>query len=218
MVEIRETTHREYHYQLHGLRGSGDSFRNDGVLSKQYKNFRSAYWKWRAAQEGVFMEDRRYWDYLKPNIEFWMLPYIGRSVNDKYKELFNKGVYYPCDDRENYPEYSEDEIIKIEVIGCRDFIKIYESADIKFFHDRLQRKVSEILLRRNSRDLLNFFFCFPFGIHTLYFSFVVSDGIVDTVTYELGNRAKRFETAVLRAFGIRRIEGFIDGKISVVKF
>jgi len=52
----------------------------------------------------------------------------------------------------------------------------------------------------------------------IYFSFVVSDGIVDTVTYELGNRAKRFETAVLRAFGIRRIEGFIDSKISVVKF
>lgn len=54
--------------------------------------------------------------------------------------------------------------------------------------------------------------------NSYYFSFVVSDGIVDTVTYELGNRAKRFETAVLRDFGIRRIEGFIDSKISVVKF
>ncbi len=50
MVEIRETTHKEYHYQLHGLRGKGESFRNDRTLSKQYNNFRSAYWKWRAAQ------------------------------------------------------------------------------------------------------------------------------------------------------------------------
>ena len=124
--------------------------------------------------------------------------------------VLTAGADGPCIDQRR------KDIIKIEVIGCRDFIKIYESADIKFFHDRLQRKVSEILLRGNSRDLLNFLFCFPLCIHTLYFSFVVSDGIVDTVTYELGNRAERFETAVLRAFGIRRIEGFIDGKISVV--
>ena len=50
MVEIRETTHREYSHQLHGLRGSGESFRNDKMLSKQYTNFRKAYWRWRAAQ------------------------------------------------------------------------------------------------------------------------------------------------------------------------
>ena len=50
MVEIREVTHREYHRQLHGLRGSGESFRNDDMLSKQYKNFRKAYWRWRASQ------------------------------------------------------------------------------------------------------------------------------------------------------------------------
>ena len=50
MVEIRETTHREYHHQLHGMRGNGESFRNDPTLSKQYKNFRRAYWKWRAAK------------------------------------------------------------------------------------------------------------------------------------------------------------------------
>ena len=50
MVEIREVTHREYFRQLHGLRGKGESFRNDKVLSQQYNNFRKAYWKWRAAR------------------------------------------------------------------------------------------------------------------------------------------------------------------------
>ena len=50
MVEVRESTHREYSYQLHGLRGNGESFRNDKTLLKQYNNFRNLYWKWRAAQ------------------------------------------------------------------------------------------------------------------------------------------------------------------------
>ena len=50
MVEIRETTHREYSHQLHGIRGDGESFRNDKTLSRQYNNFRKAYWKWRAAR------------------------------------------------------------------------------------------------------------------------------------------------------------------------
>ncbi len=50
MVEIRETTHQEYYRILHGLVGNGASFRNDPLLEKQYKNFRAAYWKWRARQ------------------------------------------------------------------------------------------------------------------------------------------------------------------------
>ena len=50
VVEIRETTHREYSHQLHGLVGKGDSFRNDTILGKQYNNFRKAYWKWRAEE------------------------------------------------------------------------------------------------------------------------------------------------------------------------
>jgi len=50
MVEIRETTHQEYYRILHGLAGNGASFRNDPLLEKQYKNFRTAYWKWRAKQ------------------------------------------------------------------------------------------------------------------------------------------------------------------------
>lgn len=48
MVEIREITHQEYFSMLHGLIENGLSFRNDHELSKQYKNFRTAYWKWRA--------------------------------------------------------------------------------------------------------------------------------------------------------------------------
>ena len=50
MVEIREMTHQEYYKTLHGLGVSGASFRNDPLLNKQYNNFRSAYWKWRASQ------------------------------------------------------------------------------------------------------------------------------------------------------------------------
>lgn len=55
MAEVREVTHREYKRTLHGLVRKGSSFRNDPVLAKQYNNFRSAYWKWRAKQclEGV---------------------------------------------------------------------------------------------------------------------------------------------------------------------
>jgi hypothetical protein len=50
MVEIHETTHQEYKQILHGLKGSGDSFRNDKSLDSQYRNFKRAYWKWRAQQ------------------------------------------------------------------------------------------------------------------------------------------------------------------------
>lgn len=50
VVEIRETTHREYKRILHGLRGSGNSFRNDATLRKQFNNFRKVYWRWRAKQ------------------------------------------------------------------------------------------------------------------------------------------------------------------------
>lgn len=50
MAEVREVTHREYKRTLHGLVGRGNSFRNNPELVKQYNNFRSAYWKWRAQQ------------------------------------------------------------------------------------------------------------------------------------------------------------------------
>jgi len=44
--------HNEYHKILHGLVENGGSFRNEPVLSKQYKNFRSKHWRWRANQIG----------------------------------------------------------------------------------------------------------------------------------------------------------------------
>jgi len=50
MVEIHETTHEEYKRILHGLRGPGESFRNNKELDSQYRNFKRAYWKWRAQQ------------------------------------------------------------------------------------------------------------------------------------------------------------------------
>ena len=50
MVEIHETTHQEYKRILHGIRGYGESFRNDKVLDSQYRNFKRLYWKWRAQE------------------------------------------------------------------------------------------------------------------------------------------------------------------------
>ena len=48
MVEIHETTHREYKKILHGLKSNGESFRKNKDLDAQYRNFKRAYWKWRA--------------------------------------------------------------------------------------------------------------------------------------------------------------------------
>ena len=48
MVEVRETTHEEYQRILHGLVSSGNSFRNNADLERQYGNFRRKYWRWRA--------------------------------------------------------------------------------------------------------------------------------------------------------------------------
>ncbi|MFA0816196.1 MAG: HNH/ENDO VII family nuclease [Anaerofustis sp.] len=50
MLEMIETTHSQYNKQLHRLVGNKQSFRNDPVLYKQYRNFKKQYWKWRAAE------------------------------------------------------------------------------------------------------------------------------------------------------------------------
>ena len=50
MVELPSSMHKEYDRILHGLVENGGSFRNDPVLKKQYENFRSKYWRWRAKQ------------------------------------------------------------------------------------------------------------------------------------------------------------------------
>ncbi|MGX4202282.1 T7SS effector LXG polymorphic toxin [Bacillus sp. JK74] len=50
MLEIPESWHNKYSDVLHGLKGNGQSFRNDPVLDKQYKSFRRKYWRWRAQQ------------------------------------------------------------------------------------------------------------------------------------------------------------------------
>ncbi|WP_234028663.1 HNH/ENDO VII family nuclease [Lentibacillus sp. Marseille-P4043] len=48
VVEIVATTHDEYKKILHGLIKVGDSFRNNGILDKQFNNFRKKYRKWRS--------------------------------------------------------------------------------------------------------------------------------------------------------------------------
>lgn len=47
-VEIPASLHDKYYKTLHGLVGDGESFRNNPDLEKQYNNFRSKYWRWRA--------------------------------------------------------------------------------------------------------------------------------------------------------------------------
>ena len=48
VVEIPASLHDKYYKTLHGLVGDGESFRNNPDLEKQYNNFRSKYWRWRA--------------------------------------------------------------------------------------------------------------------------------------------------------------------------
>ncbi|MED2846333.1 HNH/ENDO VII family nuclease [Bacillus toyonensis] len=50
MVEIPANKHDEFTKALHGLVESGESFRNDKELYKQYNNFRNNYWKMRARE------------------------------------------------------------------------------------------------------------------------------------------------------------------------
>ncbi|WP_240310297.1 HNH/ENDO VII family nuclease [Listeria goaensis] len=50
MAELPASLHDKYYSVLHGLVENGNSFRNNAELAKQYNNFRSQYWKWRAKQ------------------------------------------------------------------------------------------------------------------------------------------------------------------------
>lgn len=50
MAELPASLHDKYYSVLHGLTENGNSFRNNAELAKQYNNFRSQYWKWRATQ------------------------------------------------------------------------------------------------------------------------------------------------------------------------
>lgn len=48
MAEVLSSVHDKGQKIHHGLRESGESFRNNPILEKQYNNFRKQYWKWRA--------------------------------------------------------------------------------------------------------------------------------------------------------------------------
>ncbi|AMR50567.1 T7SS effector LXG polymorphic toxin [Bacillus velezensis] len=50
LLEIPNSLHTKYSDVIHGLKGNGESFRNDVYLEKQYNNFKTRYWKWRAKQ------------------------------------------------------------------------------------------------------------------------------------------------------------------------
>lgn len=48
VTEIKAKTHQRYHKILHGLKGNGESFRNDKTLSSDFTRFKNDYWKLRA--------------------------------------------------------------------------------------------------------------------------------------------------------------------------
>ncbi|WP_412055767.1 DUF5344 family protein [Bacillus haynesii] len=50
MIEIPNSWHRKYYKVIHGLKGKGESFRNDPELKAQYNYSRGRYWKWRAEE------------------------------------------------------------------------------------------------------------------------------------------------------------------------
>ncbi len=50
LLEIPNSLHTKYSDVIHGIKGNGESFRNDVYLEKQYNNFKTRYWKWRAKQ------------------------------------------------------------------------------------------------------------------------------------------------------------------------
>lgn len=47
MLEIAEDSHTTYSGLLHGLKEKGESFRNNRILNRQFKNFERQYWTWR---------------------------------------------------------------------------------------------------------------------------------------------------------------------------
>ena len=105
------------------------------------------------------MEDKRYREYLKIENDFWQLPYIGRAVNDKYEELFDHNGYYPSDDYNKYPEYSEEDIIikielylfddgKIEGVSCSKFVDhgiYYKGSDDRSLNSHDIKVFKEVL-------------------------------------------------------------------------
>lgn len=48
IAEIKARTHQIYHKALHGLKDSGESFRNSKTLNNDFKKFKSSYWKLRS--------------------------------------------------------------------------------------------------------------------------------------------------------------------------
>lgn len=105
------------------------------------------------------MEDKRYRDYLKIDNDFWQLPYIGRAVNSKYEELFDHNGYYPSDDYNKYPEYSDEDIIlridlilsddsRVETISCLKYVDhgiFYKGSDDKPINARDIKVFKEVL-------------------------------------------------------------------------
>lgn len=89
------------------------------------------------------MRNSRYENYLLSDIEYWQLPYIGRTVNDKYALLFDHNGYYPSDDYDNHPEYYEKSII----INLKPQLSDNVIQDISYY-----KKVDHGLYSRHSDE------------------------------------------------------------------
>ena len=73
--------------------------------------------------------------------DLWLVPYIGRKVNDRYDELFDHNGYYPSDEYDKYPEYSEKEII----LNLHPHVKDGVIEDITYY-----KKIDNGLYSRHS--------------------------------------------------------------------
>ena len=69
--------------------------------------------------------------------DLWLEPYVGRKINGRYDTFFDHNGYYPSDEEDKYPEYSENDII-INLHphikdGIIDSISYYKKIDNGFY-------------------------------------------------------------------------------------
>lgn len=57
LLEIPSDKHKDEN--LYGLKKTGESFRNDKILNKQFNNFKNQYWRWRLNQKLKELNERR---------------------------------------------------------------------------------------------------------------------------------------------------------------
>ena len=97
------------------------------------------------------------------------------------------------------------DFIKIEFETSSKFIEINKLLDIKVFKNGLQREIAKISSWRNGSNFLGPILLVIL-IHFFNFIFVERDRVINTSSFQFGNRAKGPDTTMLGTFGSRRIK------------